>query len=99
MILLLLAIKSIRPSLDVLSDGLEVTLPHRQTELITVGLTSGYDFFGGGYRTRGIERRFSQSGILRLSCHTQNRIGTGRKLGGVLAEAFEVAVVLFQELV
>jgi hypothetical protein len=32
--------------MDVLFDGLEVTLPDRR-EPITMGLTSGYDFFGG----------------------------------------------------
>ncbi|PSP85962.1 hypothetical protein BRC83_02355 [Halobacteriales archaeon QS_1_68_17] len=33
--------------MDVLFDGLEVTLPDRENEPITMGLTSGYDFFGG----------------------------------------------------
>jgi len=33
--------------MDVLFDGLEVTLPARENEPITMGLTSGYDFFGG----------------------------------------------------
>ena len=32
--------------MDVLFDGLEVTLPDRR-EPITMGVTSGYDFFGG----------------------------------------------------
>lgn len=32
--------------MDILFDGLEVTLPGR-TEPITMGVTSGYDFFGG----------------------------------------------------
>jgi hypothetical protein len=33
--------------MDVLFDGLEVTLPDRENEPITMGVTSGYDFFGG----------------------------------------------------
>jgi len=33
--------------MDVLFDGLEVTLPDRENQPITMGLTSGYDFFGG----------------------------------------------------
>jgi hypothetical protein len=33
--------------MDLLFDGLEVALPDRENESITMGLTSGYDFFGG----------------------------------------------------
>ena len=33
--------------MDILFDGLEVTLPDRENEPITIRLTSGYDFFGG----------------------------------------------------
>ena len=33
--------------MDLLFDGLEVTLPDRENEPITMRLTSGYDFFGG----------------------------------------------------
>ena len=33
--------------MDVMFDGLEVSLPGRNSDPITMGVTSGYDFFGG----------------------------------------------------
>ena len=33
--------------MDILFDGLEVTLSNQENEPITIWLTSGYDFFGG----------------------------------------------------